>query len=81
MSVPRRQLQEELQTAGQGGSENLVSKVISKYRANDKNHALRRAAAKGDREDVIALLDYGADINSFGPKSKKTALPLRAMEC
>ncbi|ALA25073.1 ankryin [Piscirickettsia salmonis] len=74
MSVPRRQLQEELQTAGQGGSENLVSKVISKYRANDKNHALRRAAAKGDREDVIALLDYGADINSFGPKSKKTAL-------
>ncbi|WP_230675820.1 ankyrin repeat domain-containing protein [Piscirickettsia salmonis] len=67
-------MQEELQTAGQGGSENLVSKVISKYRANDKNHALRRAAANGDREDVIALLDYGADINSFGPKSKKTAL-------
>ncbi|QGP54757.1 hypothetical protein PsalMR5_01917 [Piscirickettsia salmonis] len=55
MSVPQRQLQEELQTAGQGGSENLVSKVISKYRADDKSHALRRAAANGDRTDVIAL--------------------------
>lgn len=52
--------------------------IVRMYQADNINHALRSAAAKGNLEHVKYLAKY-ADINEQGGKSKKTALHQAAL--
>jgi len=48
--------------------------IVRKYNATDKHHALRKAAHSGNIEDVSVLIAFGANVNGYGNKSKKTPL-------